>query len=97
MASQLRAVKAGESGKPGQDSLTVAEAAATGGHRDLLVAMRERIAVTVSDPGCSSRDLASLTRRLQDIAREIQQIDVRAAQEAEESGAVNDDWDETAL
>jgi hypothetical protein len=91
----LRAVKAGE-GAP--KSKTVAEAAQGGDHRELLVAMRERIAKTVSDPDCPPRDLAALTRRLQDIAKEIETIDLRAKEEALEDGVTDDeDWNEEAL
>ena len=95
----LRAVKAGE-GIPAKPSKpkSVADAAAGGDHRELLVAMRERIAKTVSDPDCPPRDLASLTRRLQDIAKEIEAIDLRAKEEALEDGVTDDEeWDETAL
>lgn len=76
---------------------TVAEAAATGSHRDLLVAMRERIAATVSNPDCPPRDLAALTRRLQDIAKEIEQIDLRAKEDgADASDAAEDEaWPES--
>lgn len=63
---------------------TVTQAAESGDHRSLLVAMRERIAKTVSDPECPPRDLAALTRRLQDIAKEIEQIDLRAKEEGED-------------
>lgn len=91
----LRAVKAGEAPlKP----KTVAEAAQGGNHRELLVAMRERIARTVSDPDCPPRDLAALTRRLQDIAKEIETIDLRAKEEALEDGVTADEeWNEEAL
>lgn len=71
--------------------MTVAEAAATGTHRDLLVAMRDRIARTVADPGCPPRDLASLSRRLQDVAKEIEALDLRAKEEAAEDGVVPDE------
>jgi hypothetical protein len=79
--------------------LTVAEAAATGDHRALLVAMRERIAQTVSNPDCPPRDLAALTRRLQDIASEIKAIDLRAKEEGADADDVAEDeeWDEEAL
>jgi hypothetical protein len=60
--------------------------------------MRERIARAVSDPDCPPRDLASLTRRLQDIAREVEALDLRAKQEARENGAAADEeWDPEAL
>ena len=92
----LRAVGAGE--KP-PARLSVAAAAATGDHRALLVAMRERIARTVSDPECPPRDLAALTRRLQDIAKEIESIDLRAKEEGADATDVAADevWEAEAL
>lgn len=93
----LRSVKADE--KSPRRPRTVAEAAESGDHRALLVAMRERIACTVSNPDCPPRDLAALTRRLQDIAKEIAGIDLRAKEEALECGGVDQDetWDAEAL
>jgi len=94
--ANLRAIKS-----PGQRSKrqpqSVAEAARGGSHRDLLVSMRERIAATVSSPDCPPRDLASLTRRLQDIAKEIDTIDLRAKQEAAQDCADDEIWDEKTL
>lgn len=55
---------------------SVADAAQSGDRCELLVAMRDRIAKTISDPDCPPRDLASLTRRLQDIAREIDLLEM---------------------
>lgn len=78
--------------------LDVAQAAESGDHRALLVAMRDRIAQTVRNPDCPPRDLAALTRRLQDIAKEIEAIDLRAKQEADEDAVAPDEaWDEEAL
>jgi hypothetical protein len=94
----LRAVAAGEKPAEKRKPATVIEAAESGDHRELLVAMRERIARTVSDPDCPPRDLAALTRRLQDIAKEIDSIDLRAKEEAREDGVSGDEeWDEAAL
>ena len=59
--------------------MNIAEAAANGTRLDLLVAMRDRIATDI-DEGVPARDLASLTRRLLEITKEIEAID------AEESG-----------
>ncbi|UXA20666.1 hypothetical protein KXD98_08025 [Mycobacterium sp. SMC-4] len=74
----LRAVQPGETAaQTRRRPKSVTTAARSGSHRELLVAMRERIATTVSDPGCPPRDLAALTRRLQDIAKEIESIDSR--------------------
>jgi len=64
------------------DQGTVAEAAASGDHLALLKSMRERIAEAISGPECPPRDLASLTRRLQDIAKDIKALEAEAAQEA---------------
>lgn len=81
VARKLRAVEPGEVEAV---KLTVAQAAATGDHRKLLVSMRERIAVAVANPDCPPRDLAALTRRLQDIAKEIESLDRRLEQEGRE-------------
>lgn len=72
-AKRLRAVASDEVA-PRRKS--VADAASSGDRYELLVAMRDRIAKTISDPDCPPRDLASLTRRLQDIAREIDLLDL---------------------
>jgi hypothetical protein len=79
--------------------LSVAQAAATGDHKALLVAMRERIAQAVSNPECPPRDLASLTRRLQDIAKEIESLDLRAKEDGADAADViaNEEWDPEAL
>lgn len=95
---QLYAVGADEPAAP-KKKQSVAQAAASGDHRSLLVAMRERIAQTVSDPDCPPRDLAALTRRLQDIAKEIEAIDLRAKEDgADAADAAGDaEWTAEAL
>lgn len=92
----LRAVKPND--KPAQPAkkLDVAKAAESGDHRALLVAMRDRIARAVSNPDCPPRDLAALTRRLQDIAKEIEGIDLRDEEHEEPahvSGADDEAFD----
>lgn len=72
-------------------ALTVEEAAATGDHRALLVAMRTRIARAVVRADCPPRDLAALTRRLQDIAREIETMDARIQEATLEDAEVADE------
>lgn len=71
----LRAVGDDEKAPP-KPPKNVAEAA-KGTPRELLIAMRDRIAVTVADPTCMARDLAALTKRLQDIANAIEAMDAR--------------------
>src|SRR5437868_5496523 len=58
---------------PPPESLTV-KAAAAGSYRDLLVALRDNIAGQI-DEGIQARDLASLSRRLLEISKEIEAID----------------------
>ena len=94
----LRAVAADEKPSKPPKPLTVKEAAISGSHRDLLVAMRSRIAEAVTNPECPPRDLAALTRRLQDIAKEIDQLDLRALEEGDGVEFVEDEeWDAEAL
>lgn len=92
----LRAVAPGETASPKKPQ-TVADAAKSGSHRDLLVAMRERLATAVSDPACPPRDLAALTRRLQDVAKEIEAIDLRAEQEGENAAVEDEQFDASAI
>lgn len=78
--------------------MNVADAAATGDRLVLLLAMRERIAKAVSEEDCPPRDLASLTRRLQEIAKEIAEIQERARQEAQQNGKTNGKtWDPASV
>lgn len=72
----LRTVKPGETAQK-VEAKSVSQAA-KGSQRELLVAMRDRIATAVTNPDCPPRDLASLTKRLADIAKEIEAIDARA-------------------
>jgi len=55
--------------------MSVSEAAQSGDELALLVAMRDRIAVAVTDPECPKRDLASLTLRLANIVKEIKAVE----------------------
>lgn len=72
----LRAVKSGES-VPRTKPLTVTTAATDGNRRDLLIALRGRIAQTVENADTPPRDLAALSRRLLEIAKEIEAIDAQ--------------------
>lgn len=70
----------------GVRSLSVSEAAESGSDRELLVAMRSRIAVAVADPDTPPRDLAALTKRLSEVVREIAALDLREAEAAVAAG-----------
>lgn len=61
---------------------TITQAAADGTTRELLVAMRARIAKAVEDANTPARDLAALTKRLVEVVRDIEAIDARERQEA---------------
>lgn len=86
---RLRAVSPGEKPAPVKPK-TVSEAADTGSTRDLLVAMRTRIAKAVEDSETPARDLAALTKRLVEVVRDIEAIDARE-DEAGSSGEVADE------
>ena len=77
---------------------TITEAADQGTQRELLVTMRTRIAKSLDDPNTMARDLASLSRRLLEISREIDAIDVADLQEAaEDDEAADEDYDASAV
>ena len=62
----------GEPGMAGE--LQSVKSAAASSHRDLLVALRDKIAGDI-DAGVPARDLASLSRRLLEITEQIAKID----------------------
>lgn len=91
----LRAVTDNETAPPPPpaDPKTVGEAASTGNMRELLVAMRDRVAKDVENPNTPARDLAALTKRLMEIVLSIEAIDARANQEADEHDDEVEDGD----
>ncbi|MEU7609540.1 hypothetical protein [Micromonospora sp. NPDC049204] len=90
-AAPLRVVAAGETSPKPAKPKTVTEAADKGTPRELLVAMRSRIATAVEDPNTPARDLAALTKRLTEVMKDIEAIDARDDQEAERAGPVADE------
>lgn len=64
-------------------SSSVKSAASSGKYRDLLVALRDNIATQI-DEGIQARDLASLSRRLLEISKEIEALD--AAENGDDIG-----------
>ncbi len=76
---------------------TVAEAADKGTPRELLVAMRARIARAVDDPNTAARDLAALTKRLGEVVRDIEAIDAREAQESTGEAVADGEFDASAI
>lgn len=67
------------------------QAAEKGTTRELLVAMRARVAKAVEDPNTPARDLAALTNRLVQIVREIEAVDARELQEATRGDEASDE------
>jgi hypothetical protein len=93
----IRAVTADEKPAPKRQK-SVTQAADGGTSRELLVALRTRIAKQVEDVNCPPRDLASLSRRLLEIAKEIEALDAAAEQEAIENDEAEDEaFDASAL
>jgi hypothetical protein len=97
VASKLRVVAPNEV-TPIRPPMTVTTAAADGDRLDLMLAMRARVATAVEDPNTSARDLAALTRRLVEIAKDIDALKLAALQEAASDEAEQDDtFDATAI
>lgn len=92
MARQLRVVPPGEAAPP-RKKLTITAAADHGTRRDLLVAMRSRIATAVEDPNTPPRDLAALSRRLIEIAKDIEAIDAGADEEGHGGAVADEAWE----
>lgn len=86
---RLRPVAPGERAKKATPAKTVTQAAESGSSRELLVAMRARIAKAVEDANTPARDLAALTKRLIEVVRDIEAIDAR--DEDGDDGAEVDD------
>lgn len=95
--SPLRAVGSDET--PPAAPRTIEEAAKAGSVLDELRLTRARIARTLDDPNCPPRDLASLSKRLMEIGREIEAIEAKNRQEAAEDGEASPDeeWDAEAI
>lgn len=93
----LRAVSPGEKAAPSKP-LTIAQAASDGTTRDVLVASRDRIAKALDDPNIAARDLASNSKRLMEIIREIEAIDARVDEDGGSGAEVQDgDFDASAV
>lgn len=83
---------------PAKTVKSVTKAAADGNRRELLVSMRGRIATAVEDPNTPARDLAALSRRLMEIAKDIEAIDAAEKQESRGDQATPDEqWDSSAI
>jgi hypothetical protein len=79
------------------DRMTIVEAAEDGSTRDLLVAMRTRIAQAVGDPETPARDLAALTKRLVEVVRDIEAIDAREVEAGTDAEVEDGEFDADAV
>lgn len=70
----------------------VSDAAESGSRRDLLEALRRRLAAALDDPRTQPRDLSPITMRLRDIAAELADMD--EAEEGDDITAAIDTPDE---
>ena len=79
---------------PPKQPMTVQAAAATGDQRMLLVAMRTRIAEAVGDPNTPARDLAALSRRLLEIAKDLKALDAAETDDdiGQAAATPDEDW-----
>jgi hypothetical protein len=96
MPKRLRVVNPGESGVTAQQpkKLTVVQAAADGSQRDLLAALRDRVAAAVQSPTCPPIALAALSRQLTSLAKELSVLDARVEDEIADAAQVPDEaWD----
>lgn len=75
---------------------SVLDAATSGDERELLLALRDRVASAVNDSKTSARDLAPLTRRLQEINKDLADFDARKDKERSDGPSTGDEpWDES--
>jgi hypothetical protein len=89
----LRVVKPGTPAQQGKP-VTVKSAAESGDRRALLTALRSRLAADIDNPNTPPRDLAALSRRLLEIARDLEML--AAAEKADDIGEAaatpDQDW-----
>lgn len=94
--TNLSVVKPGDAAPEPDKVLTLAEAVETGDLRKILVAQRREIAQSIPDEKGPAK--AALHRQLLLIAKELEAMDRRAKEEADEDGVTADEeWDAEAL
>lgn len=95
MAATLRAVNGPKKKAPVKKKAasprSVSSAAKGGSQRELLEAMRDRIAKTLDSPETPPRDLASLSKRLIEITKELESFRSDEEKEMDDDGEVSDD------
>ena len=95
---RLQVVKAGGAARPRSRKPASVKTAAEGGkRRELLAALRTRIAVDIDNPNTPPRDLAALSRRLLEIAKEIEALDAEDKRDdiSEAAATADQEWPAT--
>jgi hypothetical protein len=94
----LHAIEPGETPPLPPVLKSIEEAAEAGSTLDELRLMRVRIARTLDNPNCPPRDLAALSRRQIEIAKEIDAL-IRQRREESDGGGLSEDeaWSEEAI
>jgi hypothetical protein len=75
----------------------VKSAADSGVQRDLLVALRARIATDIDNPNTPARDLAALSRRLLEIVKDIGALDAETRMDdiGDAAATPDEEWSAT--
>lgn len=78
--------------------LSLTDAAAHGDDLAMQLAMRKIVAAKIADPQCPARELASLTKRLHEINREIKELEALKAEEDGDAAHTSPEaWDDSAI
>jgi hypothetical protein len=90
----LRAVSPSERAPQRKKRLTVTQAAKADSHRELLAALRDRLAAAVENPNCNDVALAALSRQISLISKELSIMDTEASEDsiAVAAGTPDEDW-----
>lgn len=77
---------------------SLTEAAAAGDDLGMALAMREIVAKKIDDPLCPARELASLTKRLHEINREVKELEaMKVEEDGDNADAPPEDWDPSSI
>ncbi|NIH72226.1 hypothetical protein [Auritidibacter ignavus] len=80
---------------------TIYEAAESGSQLDQLIALRRRIAATLDADTTLARDLASLSKRMMEVSKEIEQLQAQEAERAKDAevkdGNISTIWNSEAI
>lgn len=97
MAANLRAVGKNETA-PARRFDSILDATENGTRLDELIMTRRRIAKALDNEDTSPRDLAALTRRLNDTSKEIEALKRQQKEEATHDADTSDeDWAEEVI